>query len=76
MTSVFHHHENDCQYRVINSGSCILGIQCIALILELIIELLTAFIGKNSKYKTKHTNSKIIHGTNCKTHKMRLLDDE
>ena len=43
---------------------------------ELITELLTTFIGKNTTYKRKNTDSKIIDMANCKTCKKRLLAAE
>jgi len=42
-------------------------------IYELITELLTAFIGKNTTYKRRNTDSKIIDIANCKTCKKILL---
>jgi len=53
-----------------------LGNQGIAQILELITELLTASIGKNTKYKRKNTDSKIIDIANTETWKRRSLDVE
>ena len=43
---------------------------------ELIIELLTTFIGNNTKCKRKNANSKIIDSWNSKPCKLRLLDVE
>jgi len=76
MTSTLPHHENECERSVNNCRLCILGNQGIAWILELITELLTAWIGKNQKYKRKNMDSKIINITNCKTCKRSLLDVE
>jgi len=50
-----------------------LGNQGFALINELITELLTAFIAKNTTYTRKNTYSKIINVADCKTCKMTLL---
>jgi len=44
-----------------------------ALINELITELLTAFIAKNTTYNRKHKYSKKINVAECKTCKKRLL---
>jgi hypothetical protein len=38
---------------------------------ELITELLSAFIAKNTTYNRKNTNSKIINVTDCRTCKKR-----
>jgi len=51
MTSVLHHDETECQGTVNIIGSCILGIQYIAGILELIPALLAALIGKLESIK-------------------------
>jgi len=50
-----------------------LGNQGFAQINELITELLTAFIAKNSMYNRKNRDSKIINIADCKTCKKRLL---
>jgi len=76
LTSRLPHHENERQRSVNNLWSCILDNQGIAQICELITELLTTFIGKNTKYKRKNTDSKIINIANCKTCKKRFLDVE
>jgi hypothetical protein len=44
---------------------CILDTQDIFQMVEHITELLMAFIGKNTKYKTKNANSKMIVTENC-----------
>jgi len=67
------HQENQCQWSVNNFWSCQLGIQGIAQIYELITELLTAIIGKNTTYKRKNMDSKIMDMANCNTPKKRLL---
>jgi len=53
-----------------------LGILRIAQILELITELLTALLLKNTKQTWKNTDSKIINIAMCKTCKKSLLDVE
>jgi len=50
-----------------------LGNQGFALRNELITELLTGFIVKNTRYKRKNTYSKIINVADCKTCKKSLL---
>jgi len=70
------YHENQCQQRVNDVWSCILGNQSIERILELITEQLTAFICKNTTYKRKITELKIIDITNCNTCTKILLDVE
>jgi len=70
------HHISEHQWIVNHFCSCILGDQGIVLILELITELLTAFIGKNAKHKRKDTDSKIINIANWKTCKKRFLHVE
>jgi len=53
-----------------------LGNQGIAWILELIKQLLTAFIGKKATYKKKHMDYERIDIANSKTCKITLLDVE
>jgi len=76
MTSTFPHNENERQRSVNNFWSCILGNQGITQILELITELLTAFIGKNTEYKRNNAESKIIEIVNSKACKKSLPDVE
>jgi hypothetical protein len=47
-----------------------LGNECIAKILELIIELLTSTMVKNTKHGRKNTNSKIVDVATSKTREM------
>jgi len=59
-----------------NLWSCVLGRQGIARIYELISELLTTFIGKNTIYNRHNTDSKIIDITIRKSCKRELLTAE
>jgi len=70
------HHEDERQRRINIVCYSILDNQDIARIFELITELLTIFIGKNTKCTRKNTDAKIIDIANCKTSKKRLLDVE
>jgi len=73
MTHMLPDHETERQRSVNNVWSCILGNPGFARINELITELLTGFIAKNTTYNRKNTDSKIINITDCKTYKKRLL---
>ena len=76
MTYTSPQHANELQRSVNNLWSCVLGSQGSARIYELISELLTAFIGKNTIYYRKNTHSKIIDIAICKTCKKTLLAAE
>jgi len=76
MTYLLSHHENKRQCSVNSFWSPIFGTQGTAQIYELILELLTAFIGNNSTCKTKNTDFEIIHTANSKTCKEILLAAE
>jgi len=76
MTYTFPHNANEPQWSVNNFLSCVLGSHGIAQIYELISELLTAIIGKNTIYERKNAYSKIINIAICKTLKQRLLAAE
>jgi len=76
MTNTLPHHETEHQRSVNNIWSGILGNQGFPLINELITELLTAFIAKNTTYKRNNTYSKIINVVDCKTCKKRLFPVE
>jgi len=67
------HHETKCQLSLNNIWSFILGNQGFSWINELITELLTAFIDKNTTYDRKNTDSNIINVADCKTWKKWLL---
>jgi hypothetical protein len=73
MTHTLPHHETGHQLSVNNIGACILGNQGFVRINALIIELLTATIAKNGKYRRKNTYSNIINIADCKTSKKSLL---
>jgi len=73
MTRILPHHETECQWSVNNIWSCILGDQDFALINELITELLTAFIAKNTTYNRENMSSKKSNVADCKTCKKRSL---
>ena len=73
MTHTLPHHETESQRSINNIWSCILDNLGFALINELITELLTAFIAKNTTYNRKNMYSNIINVTDCKTCKKRLL---
>jgi len=53
-----------------------LGNEGIVLLLEPILEQLTAFVGKSMTGSRKHTESKTANIPNCKSCKKRLLDIE
>ena len=76
MTSMLPHHENDLQQSINNFRFCILGNEVITQILELITELLTAFIDKKTKYTRNNLDSKIINIANCIACVKTLLDVE
>jgi hypothetical protein len=65
--------EHERQQRANNDCSCIKGNQGIAWIHEVITEQLTHFLGKNTIYNLKNTDSRIIDIANCKTCKKSLL---
>jgi len=67
------HHETVRQWSVNNIWSYILGNQGFTQMNQLITELLTAFIAKNTTYNRKNTESKIINVADCKLCKKRLL---
>jgi len=67
------HPENERQQRVNNFWSCIIGNQGIVWIFEHIKELLTTFIGNNTIYQRKNTDSKIIYIATCQTCNNKLL---
>jgi len=67
------HPVNERQLSINNFCFRIVSNHGIARIYESITELLTAFIGKNSTYDRKNTDSKIIDFTHFKTFKQRLL---
>jgi len=69
MISSSPHLESEHHWNINNFWSCILGKEGIAQIFELILELLTAVIGRKTKYNIKTTDSKIIDIANCKTFK-------
>jgi len=73
MTHILPNHETECQQSVKNFWSCILGNQGFTQINELITELLTAIIVKNTTYNRKNTDSKIINVADCTIWKKRLL---
>jgi len=73
MTHILHYHETECQPNINNIWSCILGNQEFTQINQLITELLTIFIAKNTTYNRKNMDSKIINVADCKTCKKRLL---
>jgi len=73
MTRTLPHHETEHQLSVNNIWSSILGNQGFTGINELITELLTAFIVKNTTHNMKNTDSKIINVADFKTCKKRLL---
>jgi len=58
--------QNQHPLSVNNYWFCIMGNQCATQIPELILELLTSFIGKNTKHNKKNRESKIIDIANCK----------
>jgi len=74
MTSSLPHHKSEHQRSVKKFWSSILGKNGIVPIFELITELLTAFIGKNTHYNTKTMDSKIIDSGNSETCIKWLLD--
>jgi hypothetical protein len=76
MTYMLPHHENERQQRVNHIWFRIFGNQGIACIHTLITELLTTFLGQNTTYKWKNTDSKIINITNCEACKNSLLATE
>jgi len=76
MTYTLTHHGNERQQSVNNLWSCVLGSQDLARIYELISELLTAFICKNTIYRSKKSDSKIINIAICITCKKRSLAAE
>jgi len=76
MISSLPHHEHELQRTVINVSSRKLGNEGIAWLFNLITELLTTLIGKNTTYESKYMDSKIIIIANGKTCKKRLLDVE
>jgi len=67
------HPETERQRSVKNIEWCIMGNQGFTWMNQLITELLTAFIAKNTKYKRKNTDSKIINIADCEMCKNRLL---
>ena len=67
------HHETECQRSVNNVWSCMLGSQGFARINELITELLTAFLSKNTKNDRKNPDSEIIIIADCRTCRKWLL---
>jgi len=60
------HPENKLQWNVNSYCSCIVGNEGIAWIFELITELLTAPIGKNTTYRRLNKDSNVIVIANCK----------
>jgi len=73
MTYTVPHHKTEHQLSINNLWSCILGNQDFVQINELITELLTASIAKNTTYNRTNTDSKIINIAGCKICKKRLL---
>jgi len=73
MTHKLPHHETERQWSINNIWSCILGNQGFTKMNQLITELLTAFITKNTMYNRKNTDSTIFNVADCKTCKNRLL---
>jgi len=73
MTNMLSLHETEHQRSTNNIWSCILGNEGFTLINELITELLTAFIAKNTTYNRKNTYSRKINVADYKTCKKRLL---
>jgi len=73
MTHKLPHHETEHQRSINNIWSCILGHQGFTRMNQLITELLTAFVAKNTTYNRKNTDSKIINVADCKTCQNRLL---
>jgi len=76
MISSLPHHEDECQWSVSNFWCCLSGKQGIERIFELITEVWTASIGKNTKCTRKNTDYKTIDITNCKAFKQSLLHVE
>jgi len=66
-------HDTERQWSVNDVWSCILCNQGFAWINELITELLTAVIAKNTTYNRKNTDSTITNIADCKTCKKRLM---
>ena len=73
ITPTLPHHETERQHSVNNIWSYTLDNRCFPQINELITELLTACIAKNTMYNRKNMDSKIINVAHCKTCKKRLL---
>jgi len=73
MTHELPHHETERQRSVENIGSCILGNRGFTWMNQLITELSTALIAKNTTYNRKHRDSKIINVAVCKTCRNILL---
>jgi len=67
------HHETECQQSINNIWFSILGNQGFTQINELITELLTAFIAKNTMYNRKNVDTEIINVADSKTCRKRLL---
>jgi len=73
MTDPLPHHKSERQRSINNVWSCLLGNQGLARINELITELLTAFIAKNTTYNRKNSDSNVMNIADCKTRKKWLL---
>jgi hypothetical protein len=76
MTYTLPNYENNRPQSILKFQLCKLGNQGMVLIHKVITELLTTFLGKNTTYKCKNTDSKTIDIANCKTSKRRLLAAE
>jgi len=70
------HAGNESQQSINSYWFCILGNEGIARIHKLITQLLTTFLGKNTKDKWKNTDSTIIDIAHCNTCKKRLFAAE